>query len=198
MRSPHVVPVSATKDAPSHYCWVASRPILRDPLVLRQLGLVFIISLAVLLVIMAIIQWPWDQDTLRLLGGITLITGAIFLVLLPIGVAVIAAGGYQVEYRLDDEGIGGRPYGRTARKNAVVNILLVLSGQPWAMGAGMLAQSRQAEYAAWKDVDRVETDPRQRTITLYRVKRPLMVVACDEDHYERVLDAARTAVGRGA
>jgi len=49
---------------------------------------------------------------------------------------------------------------------------------------------------AWKDVGRIEADPRQRTIALYRGRRPLMVVACDDAHYEAVLQEARTALAR--
>jgi len=197
MRSTHIAAVTPSEEMSQHHLtWVANRPILRDPIVVRQLALVFAIPMVVLFVILAIIQWPWDADTWRLLGQITLVTAAVFLALLLIGVAVVALGGYRQIYRLDDEGIGGRPHGRTAVKNGVVNTLLILSGRPSAMGAGLLAQSRQVEYTAWRDVDRVETDPRRRTITLYRGRRPGMVVPCDEVHYEAVLGAARGAIAR--
>ncbi len=197
MRSTHVAPVNTAEDASSHQLtWVANRPILRDPIVVRQLALVFAIPLVVLFIVLGIIQWPWDADTWRILGGVMLITGGVFLALMLMGIAVVAVGGYRVMYRLDDEGIGGLPHGRTAIKNAVVNGLLILSGRPSAMGAGLLAQSNQAEYTAWRDVDRIETDPRRRTLTLYRGRRPVMMVACDDAHYDAVLEAAQAAAAR--
>jgi len=176
--------------------WVAPFPIWHNRVVIQQLALVFIIPLLVLLAILVLILWPPDGEKLLLMGRIVAITGGIFLALLLAGTAVVSAGGYEMEYRVGEQGIGGRPHGRTARKNRLINLLLVLSGRPSAMGAGMLAQSRQVEYVAWKDVGRIEADPRQRTIALYRGRRPLMVVACDDAHYEAVLQEARTALAR--
>jgi hypothetical protein len=178
---------------PSKLAWVASLPVWQNRVVLQQLGLVFAIPLMVLLVILALIQWPLDGEGLLFIGRIVLIAAAVYAVLLLIGMAVVSAGGYQVEYRMDHQGIAGAPHGRTAQKNAVVNALLVFSGRP---AAGMLAQSRQVEYAAWKDVDRVETDPKRRTVTLYKSRMPLMVVACDDAHYDAVLHEAQAAVTR--
>jgi hypothetical protein len=44
MASKQVVPVTAPKETSQHHLtWVANRPILRDPIVVRQLALVFII-----------------------------------------------------------------------------------------------------------------------------------------------------------
>lgn len=176
--------------------WVASLPFWRNQVVIQQLGLVFVIPLVVLFVILVLADWPLDGEELLFNGKIVLITAAVYLMLMAIGVAVAYAGGYEVEYRMNDQGIGGRPHGRTAKKNAIVNFLLMISGRPTAMGAGMLAQSRQVEYTAWKDVERVETDPQGRTITLKKGRRPLMVVACDEGHYEAVLQEAQAAVAR--
>jgi hypothetical protein len=176
--------------------WVAPFPIWRNRVVIQQLALVFVIPLVILSVILALILWPRDSETLVFLGEIVLITAGVFLILLLIGVAVVSAGGSEMEYRLNEQGIGGRPYGRTAKKNTVINTLLVFSGRPTAMGAGVLAQSRQVEYTAWKDVHRVETDPKRRTIALYKGRWPVMVVACDDAHYEAVLHQARSAVAR--
>lgn len=187
-----------SQEQPAQYklAWVAPFPIWRNRVVIQQLALVFVIPLLVLCAILAWILWPLDSEKLLLIGRILAITGGVFLALLVAGMAVVSAGGYEMEYRLNEQGIGGRPYGRTARKNWLINVLLVLSGRPTAMGAGMLAQSRQVEYVAWKDVDRLETDPRQRIIALYRGRRLLMVVACDDAHYEAVLQEAHRAVHR--
>jgi len=176
--------------------WVDSLPFWRNRVVIQQLVLVFVIPLAFLFAILAIADWPLDGEELLFDGKIVLITAAIFLFLLVIGIAILFAGGYEMEYRLNEKGIGGRPHGRTAKKNAIVNFLLMLSGRPTAMGAGMAAQARQVEYVAWKDVERVETDPQRRLITLKKGRRPLMVVACDDAHYEAVLQEAQAAVAR--
>ncbi len=180
-----------SKDAPYKLEWVAPMPFWHNTVVIQQLALVFVIPLVFLFGVLVVADWPLDAERWLFDGKIVLIAAAIFLVLMVIGVAVTFAGGYEVEYRTNDRGIGGRPRGRTAKKNALVNFLLMLSGRPTAMGAGMMAQSRQVEYTAWKDVERVETDPRRRLITLKKGRRPLMVVACDEAHYDAVLQFAQ-------
>ncbi len=184
-----------SKDAPYKLEWVSSLPFWHNPVVIQQLALVFVLPLVVLFGVLVLADWPLDAERLLFNSKIVLIVAAIFLVLM-IGVAVTFAGGYEMEYRLNDRGIGGRPYGRTSKKNAIVNFLLMLSGRPTAMGAGMMAQARQVEYTAWKDVERVETDPQRRLITLKKGRRPLMVVACDEAHYDAVLQEAQAAVAR--
>jgi len=183
-----------SKDAPYKLEWVASLPFWHNTVVIQQLALVFFLPLALLLGVLIVADWPLDAEMWLFDSKLVLIVATIFLVLMVIGVAVVFAGGYEVEYRTNDRGIGGRPRGRTAKKNALVNFLLMISGRPTAMGTGMMAQSRQAEYVAWKDVERVETDPQRRLITLKKGRRPLMVVACDEAHYDAVLQFAQNKV----
>ncbi|RMG24632.1 MAG: hypothetical protein D6724_05640 [Armatimonadetes bacterium] len=166
-------------------------------MVIQQLGLALGIPLVIVFLLLLALDWPPDVESLlrsiKVVGGV----GAfIFFVLLPIALLVTFAGGYEMEYRLNERGIGGRTVGRTAKRNAIVNFLLILSGRPTAMGAGMAAQARQVEYVAWKDVQRVEADPKRRLITLKKGRWPLMVVACDEAHYDAVLQEAQAAVIR--
>jgi hypothetical protein len=52
------------------------------------------------------------------------------------------------------------------------------------------------EYAAWKDVSRVDPQPSQRTFTLYKGRRPVMVVACDPALFDRLLRLAQEACGQ--
>ncbi|NLG27060.1 MAG: hypothetical protein GX557_04065 [Chloroflexi bacterium] len=176
--------------------WMARFSLWRNKVVMRQLGLVFIVPLLVLALVATAAQWPPTGENLGVVSRVVGITAAVFGLLLLLAVALTDLGGYAMAYRMDARGISGRPHGRTAKRNAAINTLLVLSGRPSAMGAGMLAQSRQQEYAAWKDVDRAEGDPSQRTVTLYKGRRALMVVACDEAHYDTVLAQAVSATAR--
>lgn len=176
--------------------WVAALSILRNRVVVRQLSLVFAIPLAVLALILALILRPSGAVEWGFLARIVLIAAAVFLGLLLIAVLAVYGGHYEYEFRLDGEGIGGRPHGRTAKTNRIANLLLVLSGRPGPSGAGLAAQARQEEYVAWAAVDTVVADARQRTITLQKGRRPLMVVPCDQEHYGAVLAAAEQAAAR--
>ncbi|MFQ5436348.1 MAG: hypothetical protein ACE5FD_15900, partial [Anaerolineae bacterium] len=170
---------------------VATLSILQNKVVVRQLGLVFIIPLGFLFLVLLLADWPPDVENLTLNLKFLLIAAGIFLVLLLIAIGLVYGGRYEYEFRLNEKGIGGRPHGRTAKKNAIANFLLLFSGNLTAMGAGALAKTRQVEYAAWHDVDTVVADEKRRTLTLQKGKRPLMVVPVDAAHYEAVLQFAQ-------
>ena len=176
--------------------WVATLSILRNRVVLLQLGWVYAIPLLVLAAILAVILRPSGTEEWRFLGGIVLVTAGVYLALLSTGVLVVYGGRYEVEFRMDEEGIGGRPHGRTAMKNRLVNRLLLLSGNPTAAGAGMLAEARQVEYVAWRDVDTVASDARRGTIVLGKGRWPRMVVACPPGDHAAVEAYARDAIER--
>lgn len=192
MASPELVAKPAVAE-PATMEWVATLSILQNKVVVSQLGLVFFIPLLVLSIILALIIQPSDAEEWGFLARIVLITAAVFLGLLLVAILLVYGGRYEYEFRLNEQGIGGRPHGRTARKNRAINFLLLFSGNPTAAGAGTLAQARQVEYVAWKDIDTVIPDARHRTITLQKGKRPLMVVPCDEKHYAAVLKIAQEA-----
>lgn len=176
--------------------WVASLSILQNRVVVRQLGLVFFLPLLFLALLLIVVSGPTDWEGWVLVGKIVLITAAVLLALLLIAVFLFYGGRYEYKVRLDEKGIDVRPYGRTAKKNTIANTLLIFSGRPGAMGAGMLAQSRQDEYVAWKEVDRVIPDERDKTITLQKGRRPLMVFPCNDEEFEAVVRFAQGAAAR--
>jgi hypothetical protein len=174
--------------------WVATLTILQNKVVRKQLSAVFLIPLLVLFVILTLIFWPLDGESVRILAQILAITGGILLALLLAAIFLVYGGKYEYKFHLDERGVRGRPHGRTARKNKIGNALLILSGQPGAAGAGLLAAARQEEYVAWQNVDAVVPDERDKTITLRQGKRPLMVIPCGEAHFTAVLHFAQAAV----
>jgi hypothetical protein len=176
--------------------WVATLSILQNKVVVRQLGYVFFIPLIVLGIILTLIIWPSDAQEWGFVGQIVLITAAVFLGLLLVAILLVYGGKYEYQFRLNEKGIGGRPYGLTAKKNKVTNFLLMFSGQPTAVGTGMLAEARQIEYVAWKDVDTVITDEKHKTLTLHKGKRPLMVVPCDAEQFPAIQQFAQDAATR--
>lgn len=173
--------------------WEAELPLYRSGVVVRQL----LLALGIPLLILAALLLALDPAGWRSIGAVVATVGAILLVLAILSVLLIYGGRYRYRIRLDDAGVEARPAGGTARRNAVVNALLVLSGRPTPMGTGLLAQSRQRERVAWGEVDEVVPEPRSRSVILRRGNRPLMVVACTEDNYEEVLQRARSLAGHG-
>ena len=144
-------------------------------------------------ILFMILSWPITPEKLGQILEILLIVGGILLGLFMLAMLFFFGGRYEYRYSLNAQGIERRPGSSTARKNGIVNFLLIFSGRPTAMGTGLLAQSRQVEYIAWKEVDRVAAEPDKKTVSLYKGKKPFMVVACDEQHYEPVLHRAQEA-----
>lgn len=124
------------------------------------------------------------------------LVAGIILVLLMIVLGLVYRGGYEYQYRIDAAGIRASTHGRTATTNHIVNVLLILVGGLSATGAGLMAASRQSQFIAWEQVTRIAVDERQRTITLLRGRRPLMLVACDAVRYPVVLEYVRAATAR--
>ncbi len=169
--------------------WKAKLNLARNAAALKQLGFAFSLPILLIFLIMLLLNWPIRGEavwfSLQITGGVT----AVVLLFLAIVLGLFYRGGYEYQYRLDENGIRAATSGQTAKKNAVVNFLLVISGQPGPMSAGAMAQSRQSEFIGWGQVKRVTTNARQKTITLWGGKRPLTEIACNENNYEAVLQA---------
>ncbi|MDP2989699.1 MAG: zinc-ribbon domain-containing protein [Kiritimatiellota bacterium] len=176
--------------------WEAKLHLIRNAVVLKQLAFAFGIPVILIFILFLVLAWPIDLQALQQAFTIVLIVAGILLTLGLIAVGLVYGGGYKYQYWLDEQGIKARPFGRTAKINTIANFLLIFSGRPGRAGIGILAQSRQVEYVAWKNVDGVTAQPDQKTITLRKGKRTLMVVACDDTHYEAVLQLAQEASAR--
>ena len=167
--------------------WTVSQQLFQDTVFLRQMAIVLGVTLLVMTILFIIIIKPNNLDKLGQLLQLVVIVGGILLGLFLISILFFYGGHYVYLYNLNAEGIERRPSGNTARKNILVNFLLILMGKPTAMGTGLLAQTRRVERLAWKNVNRVVSDPNRKIITLYKGKKLLMVVGCDDKQFETVL-----------
>ncbi len=183
---------SPTADAPVLE-WTARISLARSGVVLRQLALALGIPIVLLALLMLILEWPPDLRSAGVALQVAGIVAGIFLVLLAIVLGLVYRGGYEYRYTIDSRGIRATAHGRTAATNRVVNLLLLLSGRPSAMGAGLLAAGRQSEFVPWSQVSGIDVDEGQRTIALLQGRRALMLVACGPAEYAAVLGYVRAA-----
>lgn len=170
--------------------------LFRDRTVLLQLTAALGIPLILVLVLLIAISRPSDAREVADLARFTLAVAGIIVVLALFAIGVVYGGKYQYCYKLDERGVERAPRGRTARTNKIANTLLMLSGRPTAMGAGMMAASRQRETVAWSDVEEVEGDSGRHTVVLRGVRGDMAELPCPERRYEEVLRHARSAVER--
>jgi hypothetical protein len=175
--------------------WEVSAPILTNKHILKQLFWVFQISVGFVLALIFLIQAldPFTEITLDFvifLGQLYFITLGIMSVCLAIGYLIIMGSRYDFLFTLDSNGIMESHGRKQGRKNAIIYTLAIIGGlfsrNPGLAGAGLIAQSRQKNYISWQDVNKMEVDPRSRTIILKRNKRLLMIVFCTKENFEEV------------
>ena len=162
------------------------------------IGRMLLVIVIVVVALLVVLDWPPNAAAWRSIVQVGLIVGATLRTLAILAMGLIYGGKYRFRYRLDDRGITADPSGTTAWKNRIVNLLLVLSGRPSAMGAGLLAQSCQHQEVAWSQVDRVVPEEASRTIVLRRGRRVAMLGACRPDNYDQVLGEIRRRMAPGS
>ncbi len=184
--------MSALKDKKT---WQISVPIFKNPLIMKQLALVFGIPFGLLALILGLStgQWILSLYILGILAGLLILTGLIVLLLYR--------GRYDAEFSLDDKGALCRTQTGQRKKNKVINTLAVtlglLSGKPAVAGAGLLAQSRQEVFIRWKNISKVKFKPGSRTILIRSGLMESIALFCDETNYEDVSSLVRQKTGLG-
>lgn len=164
--------------------WEAVVPVWRSAVVIRQLFTVLAIGVLLVWLFMIILQAverDLDASSFWAISRVFLIILAVLLGLAALTLVLLFRR-YEYSFALDAQGIVATTTGATAKRNRVINLLLVLSGRPTAMGTGMLAASRQQERVRWRDVDTLKVDTRQRQIRLIRRRRTVMLIQCTEQN----------------
>ncbi|GAB4534599.1 MAG: hypothetical protein Kow0063_17840 [Anaerolineae bacterium] len=179
---------------PSELTWVAKLPFVRDPVFIRQMSLVFVLPLLFVGLVLAIIQWPLDRESLSMTVKIVLWVGAVMLALYLLVIFGVLRGRQEIRYTLDAKGVREETAGPLKYMN-LVKWLLVLSGKPTYVGIGLMAQGPKSERITWKRIDRFVPDPQGKMITLRKARTDLMVLHCTEENYEQVLSWVQAHVG---
>jgi len=119
----------ATPENLSELTWVAKLPLTRDPVFVRQMSLVFLIPLVVLGLIMVIIEWPLDAQSLGMVAKIVLLTEGIMLVLYLLVIFGILRGRQEIRFTLDEKSAHEETTGPLRYMN-IVKLLLVFPVNP--------------------------------------------------------------------
>jgi len=181
-------------NAPSDaYGWEIRVPMLRNPVIVRQLGLAIGVPFVLLALLLALIS----GQAVYALYGLGLMVAMWLLAALVI--LVIYGGRYEVAFELDDKGVVCRTQARQRNTNRVINGLTVvlgaLAGKPALAGAGMLAQSRQQESLRWSRVRSVRYYRQSKTILLRAGWLEPLALFCTDDNYERVCEMVARQTG---
>lgn len=175
--------------------WVAKLPFVRDPVFIRQMSLVFVIPLIVVGIVLAIILWPLDAESLSMILRIILVVAAVMLALYAFVIFGVLRGRQELRYTLDARGVREETAGALKHMN-IVKLLLVLSGNPTYAGIGLMAQGPQSTRITWKRVQKFVPDPQTQTITLRKGRTDLMIIHCTAENYAQVLAWVQEHAGR--
>jgi hypothetical protein len=182
---------SKSKENPSELTWVAKLSLTGDAVFVRQMTLVFVLPLLFLGLLLVVVQWPLDAESLSIILKIVLITAAVMLALYLFVIFVVLRGRQEIRYTLNATGVREETAGPLKYMN-VVKLLLVLSGKPTFAGLGLMARGPTSERITWRRVEKFEPDPHARTIALRQGRTDLMVLHCTKENYEQILSRVQT------
>lgn len=159
--------------------WTISVPILRNAIILKQLGIAIGIPFGILLIFLLSVQAFY---------GVGLI--AVLFLLTYLLIKIVWGGNYEVGFELDNTGIRSYTLKNQARKNRIINTLAVvlglLSGKPAVAGAGVLAQSRQEVWVKWNNIRKVKYLPKKQAVLLRGGFTENIAVFCTPANYPEV------------
>lgn len=171
------------------FFWEISVPIFGNNVILKDLGIALGIPFGLLILTLLIISGgDISADGILyplILIGILFIAGFLF-------VMIIYGGNYRAGYVIDNIGILNYTQKKQAKRNKIINSLLVvvglLSGKPSAAAAGILAQSGQSMLVKWKNIKIVRVYPSSKTIVVKGGFAEKIALFCNDDNYEYVKD----------
>jgi hypothetical protein len=167
--------------------WEISVPIFRDPIILRQLALAIGLPFG-LVALIPIIATGGKILNIYALYAVVLTVVLFFCAFLLI--MVVYGGKYAAGFTIDDQGILSYTQEKQAKCNRVINVFTVvlglLSGKPSAIGAGLLAQSRQRVFIKWSRIRKVKSYPKSRTVLVSGGFGERIAVFCTKDNYSEV------------
>lgn len=175
--------------------WDIRVPIFKNRLILKQLGFAIGIPFGLLACIMLINQAYY---------GFLMI--ALLLILTYVFVMLFFKGTYDVHNEVTEKGVlcENQPMQqkKVKRLSAVTFILGLLSRNPTAAGAGLLAGSRTKVFIPWKRIRKVKTLDRQYSLLLYGGFAENIALFCTEENYQEIKrvvvekTAAASSVGK--
>ncbi len=140
-------------------------------------------------------QGEWDA-LLPMLGMILAVTAGLWVLGLLI-MALLFRGKYRVRYTLSDKGIRCDTIDSIARKaNRAAIVVGILARSPQALGAGLIATSRESEEARWSGAFKAVYEPDNQLVALRNSWRTLLWVQCTPENYAAVAESIENHMRR--
>lgn len=176
--------------------WEIKVPIFKNCVILKDLGIAIGIPFGLLILVLFIVSGG-DISTTSGMGYPFIFLG-IFFVLGFLFIMLVNGGKYAAGYIIDVKGILNYTQEEQAKRNKIINSLLVvagiLSGKASAAGTGILAQSRQSVLVKWKNIRKVKVYQSSKSIVIKGGFTEKIALFCNDDNFEYVKDIVLSKV----
>jgi hypothetical protein len=168
--------------------WETDIGLLTNPLIVRQMALVVAIAgLFMAFLLSFIFAMTGDFQDIPMILLISLLAAAGLGVLMLLVSLLFFGNRIRVRFTIDDRGALWETVDpRAVAGSRLAMVAGILGRSPQTAGAGALAAARESEYVEWDEVSAVEVNPRHRMVTLRGGWRPMMMLICLPDNYDRV------------
>ena len=166
--------------------WIADVPLVTNPVVMRAMGMVLVISYLMITGIFAIVLTVDDHldrlptFMLSMLGAFAIVTVLLVLVML-----VFFGNRMRLRYFIDDEGMTSVVIDRRAKIASSLAIVAgTASANPGLAGAGVATAGSRREYTKWVRVSEARYYPDRHHIGLVAAGWwPVGSIYCTEESY---------------
>jgi hypothetical protein len=165
--------------------WQVEVPIVSNPLVMKQLLLVFVVAPLLPVTLLALAFWSQgDMSPLPAVSVLLFALSAGLFLLAVVLSLLIYRNRMRYRYTLTPGGFESAVVDARARRVGWLTMGLgLLLGKAGAAGSGLLALSTERRSGAWKSVAAVRVHPAQRAIELRNDWRTVAVIYCTQDNF---------------
>jgi len=178
----------ATTQSWPEFAWTAEMPLLTNRFFLYDaLKLFFWTAISIFVLLFVTFALGGSLEHLPPILEMFGIILAVLVVLFALIALVFFGNHYPMAFRITPRGIGWMTLSRRARAADRVAIVAgILSGNPGAAGAGMIAASQESGWLQWGQLCRVKKHPDVRVISLMNTWRVVIRLYCTPENYAYV------------
>lgn len=184
--------------------WDRNVGILTNPLVLASLMKGFAAAFGITWLVLEIISWTMKKSLtiyvithplVVLKEGIFAIGFiAVIVVITVIVTAIIFRNGYDAHFGVNEQGVWMTPQPGQRKTNDRIHGLLfglgLLMRKPGAVGMAMIADATQERSVAWPEVEKIVPYPSRLAIGFYDSWHCTVIIYCQPENYEAILNYA--------
>lgn len=170
--------------------WETNISLLTNPLILKQSALVAGGSGLIMAFLMTVIFAATGEfRAIPMMWFIALCVTGGLAVLFSLVALIFFGNRFRVRFTVDNTGALWETIDKRAiAAGRLALVAGILGRSPQVAGAGAIALSREKEFVRWKEIAVAEYNPRRLMITLRNSWRPVMLIVCTPENYDRVAE----------